>query len=575
MSISALNLYLKRLNKEIPGFSDRLTTERILQLLQNEDNERVEAVLSDTIRRELDYYSAYAPLDNEIIEFEWKTEIENAWKKFNTNIISEKAFSDILILQYKIGVYNKLNKRKGQAQQVSVDTLKNLLEAKTAEELQSSPIIRELTSKLAKYNQSPRFKGPGNRQYVKKLYEFHVYSEKNYIAENLIGIVFLSSTEKYAGDAFGAIQRCLSGGPEQIIKYLKDEKLLDASVLDPFSTQKIGHTAFGESISRSRGIVGATPGSIATELRQVLLETQKRISEKGTISNNQIRTIIQNVRIKKSFEFQNVHEIEGNSSLILEKTSNVFGRKMEFSEKINVKKLLIYTGSSKRINNEVLQPLEAKIAAKTLKEFKEFFKEDRVVNREASKTPRQCLEEAMVIALAEGKEYKYKSKSKVSTSESTNKKINTSSKANVEVKIKRPKIVKPKAKSISLSVPTQSSSSNTSLGEILSILQNSLEMKVKENMKTPRLINRTGRFANSVKVNNVSMGSTGLVTITYGYQTYPYQTFEPGYEQGSRDRDPRSLVSVSIRELVAPIIGNKFRAVRIGGTGSLSRPGAG
>jgi hypothetical protein len=108
----------------------------------------------------------------------------------------------------------------------------------------------------------------------------------------------------------------------------------------------------------------------------------------------------------------------------------------------------------------------------------------------------------------------------------------------------------------------------TSLSKILTMLQGNIREQVRSNMKTPRLIYRSGRFADSVKISNITRSDKGLYTISYGYATYPYQTFEPGYKQGSIKRDPRSLIRLSIRELVAKEIGDNFKAVRLGGIGS-------
>lgn len=87
-------------------------------------------------------------------------------------------------------------------------------------------------------------------------------------------------------------------------------------------------------------------------------------------------------------------------------------------------------------------------------------------------------------------------------------------------------------------------------------------------MKAPRLRYRTGRFADNVKVKTVTQDKTGKLIVSYEYMTYPYQTFEPGYAQGSVKRDPRALIKTSIREIVAPYVGANFKAVRLGGDGS-------
>jgi hypothetical protein len=72
---------------------------------------------------------------------------------------------------------------------------------------------------------------------------------------------------------------------------------------------------------------------------------------------------------------------------------------------------------------------------------------------------------------------------------------------------------------------------------------------------------RTGRFAESVKVDNLSQSRQGMITAFYTYMKNPYQTFEPGFKQGSpKSRDPKLLISKSLREIVATKVSNKLRA---------------
>jgi hypothetical protein len=83
------------------------------------------------------------------------------------------------------------------------------------------------------------------------------------------------------------------------------------------------------------------------------------------------------------------------------------------------------------------------------------------------------------------------------------------------------------------------------------------------NMRSPRLQNRTGRFASSVKVVDVNQTRQGYKSFGYTYQTGPYQTFEPGYAQGSIDRDPRRLIDRSIREIAAEMAIGRFYTRRL------------
>jgi len=90
-----------------------------------------------------------------------------------------------------------------------------------------------------------------------------------------------------------------------------------------------------------------------------------------------------------------------------------------------------------------------------------------------------------------------------------------------------------------------------------------LSMQVIKNMGTPALENRTGRFARSAIVTDVVQTSQGFPSIAYTYQKYPYQTFEPGFKQGSTQRDPRTLIDRSIREIATQLIVGRFYTRRV------------
>jgi hypothetical protein len=75
---------------------------------------------------------------------------------------------------------------------------------------------------------------------------------------------------------------------------------------------------------------------------------------------------------------------------------------------------------------------------------------------------------------------------------------------------------------------------------------------------------RTGRFAESVKVERLSESRAGMITAFYSYMKNPYATFSDGGQQQSpRSRDPKLLISKSIREIAAQQVGNRLRAVNI------------
>ena len=87
--------------------------------------------------------------------------------------------------------------------------------------------------------------------------------------------------------------------------------------------------------------------------------------------------------------------------------------------------------------------------------------------------------------------------------------------------------------------------------KMLTRLNSQLPTVVEQNMEDPALNRRTGRFAASVKAVDITTTNKGFTSVGYTYQKNPYQTFEPGYKQGSIERDPRRLIDKSIREIAA------------------------
>jgi hypothetical protein len=103
----------------------------------------------------------------------------------------------------------------------------------------------------------------------------------------------------------------------------------------------------------------------------------------------------------------------------------------------------------------------------------------------------------------------------------------------------------------------------------LQILINSLLAKtIKENMGTGNrrdILNlRTGRFAESVKVERLSQSREGMITAFYTYMRNPYGTFsEGGRQENPKSRNPKLLISKSIREIAETQVRNRLRAVLV------------
>ena len=77
-------------------------------------------------------------------------------------------------------------------------------------------------------------------------------------------------------------------------------------------------------------------------------------------------------------------------------------------------------------------------------------------------------------------------------------------------------------------------------------------------MGRPALINRTGRFSNSVELLDLRETATGI-SGEYTYQLNPYQTFEnTGQRRWPIGYNPKPLIAKSIRNLALQYTDTKF-----------------
>lgn len=106
------------------------------------------------------------------------------------------------------------------------------------------------------------------------------------------------------------------------------------------------------------------------------------------------------------------------------------------------------------------------------------------------------------------------------------------------------------------------------LTTLLVLLNQHLKDQIRKNMGTGNstsvLNYRTGRFAESVRVESLSESRQGMITAFYSYMKNPYATFSQGGQQElPRTRDPKLLISKSIREIVGQQVANRLRAVNV------------
>jgi len=117
-------------------------------------------------------------------------------------------------------------------------------------------------------------------------------------------------------------------------------------------------------------------------------------------------------------------------------------------------------------------------------------------------------------------------------------------------------------------IPTKITRSFINLPMLMMQINASLHDQIKENMGTGDrrdILNyRTGRFAQSAKVEKLSESRQGMITAFYSYMKNPYATFSRGGQQDRPyTRDPKLLISKSIRELAGTQVANRMRAVLV------------
>jgi len=106
------------------------------------------------------------------------------------------------------------------------------------------------------------------------------------------------------------------------------------------------------------------------------------------------------------------------------------------------------------------------------------------------------------------------------------------------------------------------------LNTLMNLINTGLVQAIKANMgngtRRDILNLRSGRFAESAKVEKISESRQGMITAFYSYMKNPYATFSTGGRQEfPKTRDPKLLISKSIRELATQQVANRLRAVSL------------
>lgn len=184
-----------------------------------------------------------------------------------------------------------------------------------------------------------------------------------------------------------------------------------------------------------------------------------------------------------------------------------------------------------------------------------------LLDLETSKSVKQYLEQNLKSIL----------QSNIELPEYTSNYTNTSSVSYTVTRIKPKNLDRKSASAQSKKLTKAPSMSKKQVKEaisLISIINSALQEQVRKNMGTGNrrdvLNYRTGRFASSVKVERISESRQGMLTAFYSYMKYPYATFSKGgRQQFPASRDPKLLISKSIREIASTIVSNQLRAVAL------------
>jgi hypothetical protein len=134
-------------------------------------------------------------------------------------------------------------------------------------------------------------------------------------------------------------------------------------------------------------------------------------------------------------------------------------------------------------------------------------------------------------------------------------------------KAKKGTPIKAKAMREVTTAPTESPTRlSASPLEMITYINKELPKELDKLMVAPRLETRTGRFAQSVQVRNITQTKQGFPSIDYTYQRDPYQVFEMGigrFPWATRERDPRPLIDRAIRNIAAEMIKARIYTRRI------------
>ena len=321
---------------------------------------------------------------------------------------------------------------------------------------------------------------------------------------------------------------------------LKASRFGEKTLFQPVLNQKDIPTGDYKRVTRSKVDIGHIPAEDNENLSSPLEAKIKSVLEYGISSGS---TRIQNIA---NTALVSLYKVQADISYNFKNTAP---EAIDRARKVLGTAYLVLTLHTEKKNNQ-FAVLEKRIYDKLLAELALSLKLDDLPG---SNTIREDIAENISNILSANKKplRKHKEKSGIAS---------TKIKANIKVNTVKPKL--PDLRFYRSEQPI------VNLPMLLVQISNSLHDQIKKNMGTgssTRVLNyRSGRFANSVKVERLSESRQGMITAFYSYMKNPYATFSKGGRQESpTSRDPKTLVSKSIRELATPQVANRMRAVLV------------
>ena len=103
-----------------------------------------------------------------------------------------------------------------------------------------------------------------------------------------------------------------------------------------------------------------------------------------------------------------------------------------------------------------------------------------------------------------------------------------------------------------------------SIANLQILMQARLAEQIKANMgdgsRRDILNLQSGRFAETVQIENTRLQKDNVIAVFYSYMKYPYATFSKGGAQSHPiSRDPATLINRSIREIASSLVTNRLR----------------